>query len=224
MLYEGVLIYPSIFGEPCPGIPTVEYEGQIYNTILIGEQCWLKENLNVGTMINSSNDQTNNGIIEKYCYDDDESNCDEYGGLYQWNEIMEYTTTQGTQGICPDGWHIPSDDDWCTLTTYIDPTVDCNSNDWIGTDAGYKMKSTSGWYNNGNGSDAYGFNVLPSGYSSPYVHMGIFDSKGYNTYFWTSSQHISNDVWYLLVFCCLDQVNRNFAPTVTGNVVRCVKD
>jgi len=80
-------------GIPCPGIPTVTYQGQVYNTVLIGSQCWLKENLNVGTMINGSQNQTNNSTIEKYCYDNDPANCDEYGGLYQWDEMMQYTTT-----------------------------------------------------------------------------------------------------------------------------------
>ena len=68
----------------------------------------MKENLNVGTLINGDVEQTNNSIIEKYCYDNDTANCTTYGGLYQWNEAMQYVTTPGTKGICPDGWHIPT--------------------------------------------------------------------------------------------------------------------
>jgi len=94
-------------GSPCPGIPTVTYGGKTYNTILIGEECWLKENLDVGTMILGIEDQTNNGIIEKYCWGNNPSYCFSEGGLYQWNEVMQYSTTFGTQGICPPGWHIP---------------------------------------------------------------------------------------------------------------------
>lgn len=70
---------------PCPGIPTVTYEGQTYNTIQIFSQCWLKENLNAGEMISSTQDMTNNGVIEKYCLSNNTSNCEIYGGLYQWN-------------------------------------------------------------------------------------------------------------------------------------------
>ena len=95
---------------PC-GQQTVNYMGKIYNTVEIGEQCWLKENLDAGTMIasNDSSDwQTDNGIIEKYCYNNDPANCNTYGGLYNWYEAMNYDTTEGSKGICPDGWHIPT--------------------------------------------------------------------------------------------------------------------
>ena len=67
----------------CPGIPTVDYGGKTYNTVKIGSQCWLKENLDVGTMILSSQNPSNNGVIEKYCYNDLLSNCTIYGGIYQ---------------------------------------------------------------------------------------------------------------------------------------------
>jgi len=77
-------------GLPCPGMPTVVYGGQTYNTVQIGTQCWLKENLNIGTKIPGTQNQANNGTIEKYCYNNDEANCAIYGGLYQWNEMMQY--------------------------------------------------------------------------------------------------------------------------------------
>ena len=75
---------------PCPGTPTVTYEGQVYNTIQIFSQCWLKENLNVGVMIDGQTYQWDNGIIEKYCYNNEPDNCTEYGGLYQWQEMMQH--------------------------------------------------------------------------------------------------------------------------------------
>ena len=62
----------------------------------------------MGTMINGISNQTNNDTLEKYCYNDDTANCSIYGGLYQWNEAMQYVTTSGAQGICPTGWHIPT--------------------------------------------------------------------------------------------------------------------
>src|ERR1035438_4575700 len=88
----GVYIPASYSQNPCPETPTVTYAGKTYNTVHIGSQCWLKENLDVGTRINGSNDQKNNGIIEKYCYNDDTANCTKYGGLYQWDEVMQYAT------------------------------------------------------------------------------------------------------------------------------------
>jgi uncharacterized protein (TIGR02145 family) len=66
-------------------------------------------------MINVSQYQSNNSIIEKYCYDNNLDSCTKYGGLYQWNEIMQYTTQQGVQGICPTGWHLPTDEEWKVL-------------------------------------------------------------------------------------------------------------
>jgi uncharacterized protein (TIGR02145 family) len=105
---------------PCPGMPTVEYEGQVYNTIQIFSQCWLKENLNVGMMIPEAKDQSNNGIIEKYCYNNEPDSCAKYGGLYRWDEMMQYTTQQGTQGICPPGWHLPTDEEWKVLEGAVD--------------------------------------------------------------------------------------------------------
>ena len=144
----------------CPG--QLAYGGKTYSTIQIGTQCWLKENMNIGTKINGFSNQTNNGTIEKYCYNDLESNCDIYGGLYQWNELMQYITTEGTQGICPPDWHVPTNAEWCSLTQYLDPTVSCYWG-YDGTDVGYKIKSSTGWSNNGNGSNVSGFTVLPAG-------------------------------------------------------------
>ncbi|MCX6266050.1 MAG: hypothetical protein NTW16_01645, partial [Bacteroidetes bacterium] len=106
-------------GVPCTGTPTVTYGGQVYNTVQIGTQCWLKENLNIGTRIDGSQGQTNNAVVEKYCYDDIESNCSLYGALYLWNEMMQYTTSEGVQGICPIDWHIPTDVEWTAATTFL---------------------------------------------------------------------------------------------------------
>ena len=104
-------------GIPCPGEPTVLYEGIIYNTVLIGTQCWLRENLNVGIRIDGIQNASDNGVIEKYCYDDNPTNCTTYGGLYQWNEAMQYVSTEGTQGICPPGWHIPRLSEFQNITS-----------------------------------------------------------------------------------------------------------
>jgi hypothetical protein len=105
---------------PCPGVPTVTYEGQTYNTIQIFSQCWLKENLNVGTMIQGDQNMTNNGILEKYCYNNEEDSCTIYRGLYHWDEMMQYITTPGTRGICPEGWHVPMDEEWQILEGSVD--------------------------------------------------------------------------------------------------------
>jgi len=106
-------------GISCPGLPSVNYLDQEYNTVQIGEQCWLRENLDIGTMIQHTNNMQNNGTIEKYCYDNLPTNCDVYGGLYQWDEMMEYSTTPGVQGICPGGWHVPTINEYTEMITYL---------------------------------------------------------------------------------------------------------
>lgn len=116
-----LLVTSVIYSQsPCKGTPTVNYEGKAYQTVQIGKQCWLKENLDVGTMIPFKENSKNDGVIEKYCYDDDLNNCKTYGALYQWSEVVQYkngtnNVTAGNpkvsgkvQGICPSGWHLPT--------------------------------------------------------------------------------------------------------------------
>jgi len=86
-----------------------------YPTVEINGQCWMAANLNYGTPIASSQMQRDNCVNEKYCYNDNPANCISFGGLYKWNEMMSYTTGNGVQGLCPPGWHIPSEAEWNTL-------------------------------------------------------------------------------------------------------------
>lgn len=103
------------------GGPNIDSNGVYYNTILIGTQCWMKENLNVGTTINGSVNQTNNSIIEKYYHNNDSITSLNlgWGALYQWDEAMQYVTTPGTQGICLTGWHIPTLEEFATLSAFV---------------------------------------------------------------------------------------------------------
>jgi uncharacterized protein (TIGR02145 family) len=212
---------------PCPGIPSFEYGGQIYTTIQIGAQCWMAENLNIGTMINGSINQTQNSpteIIEKYCYDDNTSNCDTYGGLYQWDEMMQYVTTEGTQGICPTGWHLPTDAEWCTLENHVDAvTVSCSAIGWRGTDAGGNLKEigTSHWTSpNSGATNTSGFTGLPGGYR---YTDGLFFTLSYYAYFWSSSEN-GSDAWYRYLSYNNAQVIRGYSYQAYGFSVRCVRD
>jgi len=195
---------------------------QIYNTIQIGTQCWMKQNLNVGYMISGTNNQTNNGLMEKYCYHDSISNCDVYGGLYMWEEMMQYETTPGVKGICPDGWHLPEDDEYCTLAQTVDPTVDCGITGWSGTDAGTKMKSTAGWYGGGNGTNTSGFTALPGGYRDP-GYGGYYQHKYYYINLWTSSLN-GSDGWRWNMYHGESRIYRGYNPANFGFSVRCIKD
>jgi len=192
LLYESdTCIFQFAENIPCPGIPTVSYEGQVYNTIQIMGQCWLKENLNVGVMIQGPQDMSDNDTIEKYCYDNLESNCDNYGGLYLMEEIMQYIFTPGTRGICPPGWHIPTDAEWKVLEGVVDSFYGIGDPEWDnylafrGLDAGKNLKSLSSWNSGGNGTDLFGFTALPTGYRTA---IGAFNYEGENAYFWSSTE------------------------------------
>jgi uncharacterized protein (TIGR02145 family) len=213
-------------GIPCPGSPSVTYEDQVYNTVLIGSQCWLAENLNVGTMVIGSQYQTNNGIIEKYCYNNNTANCNTYGGLYQWDEMMGYTTTPGVQGICPPGWHIPTDDEWKVLEGTVDSKYGVddpvwNMSGWRGFDAGKNLKSTSGWISGGNGTNLYGFGALPGGslYSD-----GLFYYLDSHGRWWSSNEGSVPGAWRRSLDYNNDVSYRSNYTKTYGRSVRCLKD
>ncbi|MBP7849510.1 MAG: hypothetical protein KA053_04480 [Lentimicrobiaceae bacterium] len=198
-------------------------DGQIYPTVQIGTQCWMAKNLNLGTLITATSEQMNNTTIEKYCYNDNVSNCDIYGGLYQWDEMMDYTTTEGAQGICPDGWHLPTDGEWCTLTTFLDPTVNCNLTGSFGTDAGGKMKDTGTTYWNTvnvGATNSSGFSALPAGYR----YNGIIYFLNATAAFWSSTEtYYSNGTyWYLQNNSAA--VYRDILGKTLGFSVRCLLD
>ena len=207
-------------GAPCAGTPTVTYGGQTYNTVQIGSQCWFKENLNIGTRINGALEQTNNSTIEKYCYGDLESNCIIYGGLYQWTEMMQYVTAAGVQGICPSGWHLPTDAEWTTVTTFLGGT----------SVAGGKMKSTGTieagtglWHNPNTGAtNESGFTAVPAGSRSS---SGTFYSIGYYGYWWSSTESSTSDAWYRSMYYYGGYVYRNYSNNMdNGFSVRCLRD
>jgi len=227
MLADEILIYPGSSSFTCGDLFTDSRDEQIYTTVQIGDQCWMAENLNIGTMINGTEEMTDNGVIEKYCYDNDPSNCETYGGLYQWNEMMEYTTTQAVQGICPEGWYIPSDDDWKILAGTVDsqyPVGDpiWNSIGWHGFDVGVNLKSTSGWFDGGNGSGLYGFEAFPGGERSV---AGSYSNFTYSSGFWSSNEH-ENDIqaWMRTMLCWESMIDREPYPKNSGISVRCLKE
>jgi len=201
-------------GESCPGIPSVSYEGKVYHTILIGDQCWFKENLNVGSQINGAIDQTDNGIFEKYCYDNNEANCATYGGLYQWNEMMQYNAISGTQGICPDGWHIPTDAEWFLLSEFLGGA---------GV-AGGKMKEAgfAHWASpNIGATNSSGFTALAGG--ERFIG-GFFIYQTNYAFFWTSTQHSGIDAWSWYLSYIDESVTKSNEDLTLGYSVRCIKD
>ncbi len=149
-------------------------------------------------MINGTQDQTNNGIKEKYCYDDNPDSCTKYGGLYQWYEMMQYSIPQVVQGICPPGWHIPSDEEWKVLEGAVDSKYGIGDPEWDnidyrGYDAGTNLKIKDGWHGNDNGSDLFDFSGLPGGCRNYYY--GNFNDVGTDGCWWIPSED-ANWAWY----------------------------
>ncbi len=207
----------------CPGTPHVmDYDGNYYNTVQIGEQCWMRENLNV------THSPTGNNIT-RYCYDNILSNCDVYGGLYNWITMMNGSggsngNPSGVQGICPNGWHIPSDAEWFELTDYLINTyVDIQDGN-----VGNKLKSCRQidsplggdcnttehprWENGGSeyGTNDFVFSALPSG-------------GGTHCYCWSSTEG-GWGVWYRLLRHSDGYVTRNSGEKINVFIVRCVRD
>lgn len=201
------LQFIEVSGIPCPGIPIViDNDGNEYKTVLIGQQCWMAENLNSGRFVQSNynerrhSDVYNNGFVEKYCYNNDTSNCTLYGGLYDWNEMMKYGSSQGSKGICPEGWHIPTIDEWNKLNEFY--TV------W---DAGKEIKV----------GGSSGFNARLAGDRHA---TGSFYSFDATAFFWTSTNENTNESWVKEASGCNDYIGEIKASKHTGMSVRCLKD
>jgi len=199
----------DIYGVTCPGLPTVTYEGKVYNTVQIGNQCWLRENLDVGTMIYVSTNQTNNSKIEKYCYNNNTANCDIYGGLYQWDEAMNYATNEKAQGICPGGWHIPTLSEMDTLNTAVYHN-------------GNYLKDVSQGIGQGVGTNLSGFSALLAGSASS--TNANFTSLGEYTTFWTSTLYNTSTAEGLYLVNYTGSIVISSLYKTAGFSVRCIKN
>ena len=212
---------------PCPGMPTVTYMGKVYNTIQMFSQCWLKENLDVGSMISWPTFQKNNGVIEKYCYNNIPANCDTYGGLYQWNEAMQYVFTGRVQGICPPSWHIATDAEWQVLEGSIDviyhigsPTWDYDG--WRGSNAGFNLKAYVPWNMDYNSCDPFHFSALPAGgLFNPSGYSGM----GYSSSFWSSNKPSwTSNPYIRTIDGYTSTIARNTYDNSSATSVRCIRD
>ena len=198
----------------CGGTILDERDNKEYATILIGGQCWMRQGLNIGTRIDSGTSQSTTEM-EKYCYDNDDNNCDTItssntypdGGLYQWDGAMQGATTEGAQGICMAGWHIPSDDEFKTLEMELGMSYgEANSSGFRGS-IELKVGSVSGFEGN------------LSGYyeSNSWINKGVYGP------FWSSSMGGSN-LWFRLLFFQNNQVLRGEQDKEHPYSIRCLKD
>ncbi|MBR3072528.1 fibrobacter succinogenes major paralogous domain-containing protein [Fibrobacter sp.] len=210
-----ILGFSSVTLSEVEGSLTDTRDGQSYKTVVIGSQTWMAQNLNFETE-------------NSYCTEDDPSNCTKYGRLYTWAVAMDSagtwsvngkgcgygktcSPTYPVRGVCPTGWHLPTQTEWNTLFAAVGGS----------NTAGTKLKSTTGWNSSGNGTDAYSFSALPAGYRS---NFGNYSFEGINADFWSSTE--GNSYYAFIVFLRYDGGSANlvYHDKYYGFSVRCVKD
>ena len=183
---------PNVGTGPCPPTITDSRDGQVYPTVQIGEQCWLQKNMNYETGNN-------------WCYDNDPANCATYGRLYDWETVL---------GVCPSGWHLPSDAEWTALTTFLGGV----------SIAGGKMKEagTAHWSSPNTGAtNSSGFTALPGGYRS---FSGSFGYLTTSVTVWSSTENSSTNAWYRGLSYSNEYVYLNNHYKTYGFSARCVQD
>ncbi len=205
----------ATFDTPASSVTVSDFEGNIYNTVIIGTQEWMSENLkatkfNNGTPIPLvANDVSwQNLTTAGYCWlnNDEASFKNIYGALYNWYSI-------NTGMLCPTGWHAPADDEWVTLTTYL-------GGEGV---AGGKLKEagTTHWQTPNTGAtNESGFTALPGGYRFDY---GAFDNSGDNGHFWSSTEYSSDYVWYQYILYNEANSHRTYNHKRSGFAIRCIK-
>lgn len=191
-----------------------EQENGKFKTVEIGDQTWMAENLDVSHFRNGdtipeikTNEEWKNAGENgqpAWCYYRNEGfNGEKYGKLYNWYAVND------PRGLAPEGWHVPSDEEWTDLEEYL------------ASDAGSKMKSTSGWEKNGNGTNESSFSGLPGGSRD---WGGYFDWMGSEGSWWSSTEPNTNYAWYRYLNYESDGVSRSNWSKRSGFSVRCLSD
>jgi len=225
--------------QSCPDMPfpLMDYDGNMYNTVLIGTQCWMKDNLRTshysdGTAI-AQGVTVSTTIPYRYRPDNNSMNVSTHGYLYNWKAVMRNSLSSnsvpsGVQGICPMGWHVPSDAEWIQLTDYLSS----HSEYYCENDSVNIAKSlafTSGWLTNiyscsvGENqatNNASGFSARPSGY-----YTGPYSGFGSTAFFWSSTDYPEEgEAWYLSLFYGLPTVGHDGNNKATAFSVRCLRN
>jgi len=193
-----------------------DIDGNQYDVIKIGNQIWMKENLKVSKyrngeaiptgLVNTVWANTNKGAYA--IYNNDNTNNVRYGKLYNWYAVND------SRGLCPSGWHIPSESDWSTLLSYLGGDLAC----------GGKLKSigTSYWYSpNSDATNVSGFSALPGGSRND---DGSFNNIRYYAFFWSATEYDYSNAWNRDLFFNIGSVDRNNYFKQNGFSVRCLKD
>lgn len=211
------------------GEPITDIDGNTYETIELDGQCWMAENLKTtrftdGSEIPNATDDTTwqNLTIPAYCwYDNDApSNKDVYGALYNG-----YTVE--TSNLCPNGWRIPSDEEWKQIEVHLGMSqLDADNIGQRGTNQGSQLAGNAALWSdnileNNTGFGTSGFSAIPGGNRN---FLGSFSSKGHNGYFWSSTEFNSSNAWMRTLGYTFTTILRYYGSKQYGHSIRCVKD
>ena len=185
-------------------------------TVTIGTQVWTTKNLDVATFRNGdaipqakTDEEWETAGENKqpaWCYyENNTTNGTKSGKLYNWYAVND------ARGLAPAGWHIPTDEEWTVLSTYLGGEVV----------AGKKMKSSSGWNDAGNGNNSSGFTGLPGGYR---YYDGYFSFVGILGNWWSASEYVGSNAWLRLLYDDYSNLSRYSDGQEYGFSVRCVRD
>jgi uncharacterized protein (TIGR02145 family) len=188
-------------------------DGKTYKTVKIGNQTWMTENLNVNTYRNGDTipqvqdpKAWSSLTTGAWCYYGGKAETGtRYGKLYNWYAIND------PRGLAPEGWHIPTDAEWLTLTNFLGGKIESS----------VKIKASKGWSQNGNGTNESGFNALPGGTRSI---NEAFSFAGDYGYWWTSSSFDGSSAWNRFLAYNNNYIGRSTGWKQFGNSVRCIKD
>ncbi|MCE2840287.1 MAG: hypothetical protein LW729_02740 [Bacteroidetes bacterium] len=236
---NGVVVYgnevsfttsASLPGVRCPGSPTVtDIDGNIYNIVQIGTQCWTQSNLKVSKYRNGdsiptglSNSQWSSTSSGAYAiYNNDPFNDGLYGKLYNHYAVAD------SRGLCPTGWHLPSDGEWNVLVKYLDPNADTTCHNCFQNIAGGMMKNTGtqlslgGWFSpNVGATNQSGFTGLPGGGGGGNSYGGL----GGLAIWWSTTYAWGNFYRCRTIFNDYAGVNRTIGVPTDGFSVRCLKN
>jgi uncharacterized protein (TIGR02145 family) len=228
---DSIIFYKTV---PPDGTPVTDIDGNVYNTIILGTQEWMAENLKVTKYRNGESipttDPANLDVSDathpkyQWVYGGNESNLATYGRLYTWYAVTD------SRGVCPSGWHLPTDAEWKTFEMYLGMSqTDANkSMSWRGGDAyaGNKIAGNAGLWQNGTlDMNIYfgtsGFNALPGGER---VITGAFSDIGNIGYFWSSTYIDPSTAMARNIAYSNDGIYRYYRPVRNSYSVRCVKD
>jgi len=211
------------------GTLTDSRDGQTYRTVKIGDQVWMAENLNyayTGVPFDYNGDTSDS---TSWCFENDPANCAKYGRLYTWAAAVgrdedecgyEHTCGLGSgdiRGACPKGWHLPSKAEWEALIVAVDGSI---TEYTYSNTAGTKLKSVTGWFDDGNGEDTFGFSALPAGGR---YDDGDYGGEGNYAAFWSSTENNSNYA-YRMYLGYDDGASRDDIDKDFGFSVRCLMD